>query len=155
VAFTDGDGAYDPALLITLLRAVTRADLVIGVRPPGAAGGRSSLVRNLGSRFFHLLTSLALDTARTDTQAGIKLMRREVADAFAACGAIDRFSFDVELLALCECRGWVITEVPVKPRSTDGSTVKFSSELVRTLREILAVRRNRRHGLYSQIHAEA
>lgn len=148
VAFLDGDGAYDPDLLREFLAQIHYYDIVIGVRSPGAAGGRVSLQRNLASRFFHALTSVVLVKPRTDTQAGIKMVRRAVADAFCADGVIDRFSFDVELLALCETRGWRIGEVTVAPREQSASTVKFSSEALRTCLAILQIRRRQARGAY-------
>lgn len=148
VAFIDGDGAYDPALLFDFVVAAQDADVVIGVREVGAAGGRASLMRNLGSRVFNAATRVTLVEPRRDTQAGIKLVRREVADALASRGLIERFAFDVELLALCESRGWRVVEIPVAPRETDGSTVRFSTEVLRTLFDVLRVRFHQARGRY-------
>jgi glycosyltransferase involved in cell wall biosynthesis len=148
VAFLDADGAYDPDLLLEFMEEIRYYDVVIGVRKPGASGGRVSLVRNLASRFFRALTSVTLIEPRSDTQAGIKLVRREVANAFCHAGIIDRFSFDVELLALCETRGWRIGEVEVAPREQPSSTVKFSSEAIRTCLSLLRIRRRQARGAY-------
>lgn len=148
MAFTDGDGAYDPALLVEFARALEHADLVIGVRRRGHDDGRAGL-RALASRLFHLVTRLALVDAREDTQAGIKMMRADAAAQFVELGVVNRFSFDVELLAIAEARGWVVAEVPVSPRGTAISTVRVSAQSLGVLGGLLGVALMSRLGLYA------
>jgi len=67
----------------------------------------------------------------SDTQVGIKLFRREVIDAIADDLTIDRYGFDLEMLALARARGFThFLEAPIRLDYFGGGTRPFTSELL-------------------------
>jgi dolichyl-phosphate beta-glucosyltransferase len=82
-----------------------------------------------------------------DTQAGFKLLTARAAlDVFPRL-TIDRWGFDVELLAVAHSRGFRIKELPITWINSPESKVKFWTYL-EVLREVWQVRRNLRSGVY-------
>ena len=74
-------------------------------------------------RLFNLVVQLFAVRGIRDTQCGFKLFAGEVVAPIFARTRIDRFGFDVEVLALAQRLGIVIAEVPVRWRNSPGSRV--------------------------------
>jgi glycosyltransferase involved in cell wall biosynthesis len=82
-----------------------------------------------------------------DTQAGFKLFtRRAVEDIFPRL-MLDRWGFDVEILAVARRRGYRIKELPITWRNDPESKVRLAAYFD-VLAEVWRVRRNLRRGLY-------
>lgn len=82
-----------------------------------------------------------------DTQAGFKMFRaRVVGDVFPRL-TIDRWGFDVEILAVARALGYRIKEAPITWLNDPESKVKLSSYF-EVLSEVWRIRRNLRAGLY-------
>jgi glycosyltransferase involved in cell wall biosynthesis len=82
-----------------------------------------------------------------DTQAGFKLFsERAVADIFPRL-TLERWGFDVEILAVARRRGYRVKEVPITWRNDAESKVRLSSYFD-VLAEVWRVRRNLRAGRY-------
>jgi len=138
-------------------------DVVIGSR--GISRQGFSLVRRLGSQVFRTMRSLFLLRDVIDTQCGFKSCRREVAtDVFPRLQFFKQkkpsgwkvSAYDVELLYLCQKRGYKIKETVVDWQNRDESDTKGrGSELVRYFREsidmaseVVRVKLNQIKGLY-------
>jgi dolichyl-phosphate beta-glucosyltransferase len=82
-----------------------------------------------------------------DTQAGFKVFRDYVVEKVVPVLTIDRWGFDVELLAVSRRLGFKITERPIRWVNDPNSKVKASAYL-EVLREVVQVRINMWHGKY-------
>jgi dolichyl-phosphate beta-glucosyltransferase len=88
-----------------------------------------------------------------DTQAGFKLLSaRAVADIFPRL-TLDRWGFDVEILAVARHLGYQIKELPITWRNDPESKVRLSSYFD-VLAEVWTVRRNLRSGVYDRMPSE-
>jgi dolichyl-phosphate beta-glucosyltransferase len=95
--------------------------------------------RMLGKIFNRIVRALSVPGIR-DTQCGFKLFDGEVARALFADATIDRFAWDVEILALARARGIRIAEVPVLWFNSPESKVSVVRDLIPTVRDLLRIR---------------
>ncbi len=82
-----------------------------------------------------------------DTQAGFKLFKAHVVEDIFPRLVIDRWGFDIEILAVARHRGYRTKEAPITWLNDPESKVKLSSYL-EVLSEVWRVRRNLRAGRY-------
>ncbi|HTQ38125.1 MAG TPA: dolichyl-phosphate beta-glucosyltransferase [Pirellulales bacterium] len=135
------------AQFLTLLE--TGTDMVIGSR---AVSGANVLVHQprgkewlgkLGNRWIRFWAVPGIK----DTQAGFKAFRAEAAENLFSLLTIDRWGFDVELLAIAQHRGYKIAECPIRWTNDPHSKVTPRAYL-EVLKEVLKVRLNLWRGLY-------
>jgi dolichyl-phosphate beta-glucosyltransferase len=139
LVFTDADGAYGPADLERVVRALAAAPVAIGTRGAGAA---APLARRLASRGFNHALQLLSDLPFADTQCGLKGFRREAAHQLFGRARVDGFAFDVELLLLARRLGLAVAEVPVCAQARFGSRVRVLADGRRMLGEVWSLRRD-------------
>jgi dolichyl-phosphate beta-glucosyltransferase len=84
---------------------------------------RQSLGRSLMGRLFNMVVQVFAVRGISDTQCGFKLFAAEVVSPIFARTRVERFGFDVEVLALAQRLGVPIAEVPVRWRNSPGSRV--------------------------------
>lgn len=120
------------------------ADLAIGSRHAARAtiARPQPLPRRVLGAGFRALVRLGFGLRVRDAMCGFKLLRREAAQDLLARARVDRFAFDVELLALARGR-WRVVEVPVTWRHVDGSRVVVTRDGLQALRDLLAIHRRR------------
>jgi dolichyl-phosphate beta-glucosyltransferase len=82
-----------------------------------------------------------------DTQAGFKLFTERAVEEIFPRLTLDRWGFDVEILAIARRRGLRIKELPITWRNHPESKVGLSSYFS-VLREVWTVRRNLRSRVY-------
>ena len=124
-------------------------DVVIGSRavpgakldPPQAWYRR--LLGKLGNRLIQWLAVPGIH----DTQCGFKCLSEEAAIKIFSVATIDRWGFDVEMLALARQFGFSVMEMPVTWVNDTRSTVPASAYLS-TLRDVWRVRQNIKRGTY-------
>ncbi len=153
VAFTDADLAYEPALLLELLRHVEEGwDAVVGSRRhiETVTLVRAGRLRALGSRAINLISYAVLLGAYRDTQCGLKAFRSDAARAIFSVARIDRFAFDIEVFHLVERQRLALLEVPVTLRNAEGSTVRMGLDSLRVLVDMMRIRRYAGKGLYDR-----
>ena len=144
VLFCDADMSTPPETL-RVFRAELQAgaDVVVGNRKGvGATIERwqPPLRTWLGlgfTRLANLLTGLSIG----DYTCGFKLFRGEHARRLFAGCETSGWSFDVEVLALAAREGLRVREVPVRWRHVDDTRVRLARDVVRSFRELLAIRR--------------
>jgi glycosyltransferase involved in cell wall biosynthesis len=123
-AYMDADMAIDPMAVPLLLRGLESDDVAIGCRALRDSMVETTyVVRTLISRLFNELVTAGTGLGLKDTQCGFKAFRTPAARLLFHLVRIDRFAFDVEVLARAKRLGLGITEVPVHWRHVDGSTV--------------------------------
>lgn len=82
-----------------------------------------------------------------DTQAGFKLFAARVVEDVFPRLLIDRWGFDIEILAVSRLKGYRIKEAPITWRNDPESKVKPGAYF-EVLGEVWRIRRNLRAGLY-------
>ncbi len=123
-AYMDADMAIDPRAIPTLVNGLRTADLVIGSRTLADSMVESTYaVRSVMGQLFNRLVTTGTGLGIRDTQCGFKAFRTPAARLLFHLVRIDRFAFDVEILARAQQLGLSIAEVPVQWRHVTGSTV--------------------------------
>jgi glycosyltransferase involved in cell wall biosynthesis len=117
VSFVDADLDVDPADLAEYLRLAEgeSLDIVIGSKRHPDSQVHYPRSRRVGSWFYQQLVRLLFQLDVRDTQVGLKLFRREVAEAVFPLLLVKQFAFDLEFLAVANALGFRrIREQPVK-----------------------------------------
>jgi dolichyl-phosphate beta-glucosyltransferase len=95
--------------------------------------------RGLGRLFNGVVKALVIDEFQ-DTQCGFKLFSGEVARLLFGAARIDRFAFDVEILALARKHGCRVAEVPVKWTNSPDSKVRPVRDSLQMLADLVRIR---------------
>jgi len=125
------------------------SDVVIGSRAvQGAVIDRpQSIFKVLAGRFGNILVQTLVLPGIRDTQAGFKMFTaRAVEDIFPRM-TIEKWGYDIELLAIARSMGFRISEVPITWLNASGSKVTAGTYF-EVLAEIWRIRRNMRAGRY-------
>lgn len=126
-------------------------DLAIGSREaPGAVRYHEPYYRHLGGRLINVLIRLLVLPGMHDTQCGFKCFRGPVAEDLFRHLTLVGWSFDIEILTIARLRGYTIKEIPIPWYFDSESKVNAIRDAVRMLFDILAIKRNKRKGLYDQ-----
>jgi glycosyltransferase involved in cell wall biosynthesis len=122
-------------------------DIAFGSRAldRGLIGIHQPWRREQAGRAFNLLVRFATGLPFWDTQCGFKAFRLGVCRPILEAASLDGFAFDVELLYLAQHAGLRIREIPVRWNHAEGSKVRFLQDSLRMLREVVALRVERRH----------
>lgn len=91
-------------------------------------------------RIFNRIVRLFVLDGFSDTQCGFKLFSGDVARLLFGEARIDRFAFDVEILALALKRRYRVVEVPITWANSPASTVHPLLDSLRMLRDLARIR---------------
>ncbi len=130
LGFIDGDGDIPPALLGTFVAVVDarHPDLVIGSKRHPASDVVYPLTRRLYSWGYRRLVRALFRLDVRDTQAGIKLVRRDVLRAVLPVLVEVGYAFDLELLVAARSAGYDdVVEAPMRVRERLSSTISARS----------------------------
>jgi O-antigen/teichoic acid export membrane protein len=130
VAFLDGDGDLDVEYLRGFLSRmdVCDPDLVVGSKRHPDSLVQYPNSRRLMSWLYQQLVHLLFGLNLSDTQTGMKLIRREVLDAVLPRVRERRFAFDLEFLVVARRLGYArIVEAPVRLDYNFASTISFGA----------------------------
>lgn len=116
----------------------------------GAVRYHEPAYRHLMGRVFNWLVKILAVPGFEDTQCGFKCFHRSVVHDLFSNQTIDGFGFDVEVLYIAQKRGYKIIEVPIHWYYQSESKVHPIKDTIRMVRDMLAVRRNDRLGLYEE-----
>jgi len=108
---------------------------------------KQPLSRRIVSRLGNIIVRVVLGIKSVDTQCGFKLLSGKASRDIFPKQTIDRWGFDVEILAIAIKLGYKIKEVPVDWYDAEGSLVKKTA-VFKTLKEIWQVKRNLMKGKY-------
>jgi glycosyltransferase involved in cell wall biosynthesis len=151
----DADGSTPPQEIPKLLASIASgaAPIAIGSRYTDGAcvAARQPLYRRLWSRLCNQLIQRSLVPGVRDTQCGFKAFTAAAAEDLFARGRIDGWAFDLEILALARRRGYAIAEVAVTWSDDKRSRVNPWRDMVKVVREAVAIRRNLRSGAYGRL----
>jgi dolichyl-phosphate beta-glucosyltransferase len=82
-----------------------------------------------------------------DTQAGFKMFTSRSAEALFRRQTIDRWGYDIEVLAIARLLGFRVREVPIVWINAPGSKVRLGS-YIEVLSEVWRIRKNVKSGVY-------
>jgi O-antigen/teichoic acid export membrane protein len=126
IAFIDSDGDLDPHELsrfIELMR-LYKADLVVGSKRHPLSEVSYPWPRRVMSWAYHVLVRVLFGLKISDTQTGLKLVRRDVLANVLPRLVEKRFAFDLELLVAARRLGYRrIIEAPVRLDYKFASTI--------------------------------
>lgn len=111
------------------------ADIVIGSKRHPQSEIQYPLIRRILSFGYQMLIKNFFGLDVTDTQVGLKLFRKKVVEAIRGDLSIDRYGFDLEILALARARGFTkMLEAPVRLDYFSKNTRAFLFEGFHLLR---------------------
>ncbi|SRR6266571_2775046 len=97
--------------------------------------------QGMGKIFNRIVKLLVIDDF-SDTQCGFKLFTGETARLLFSEARIDRFAYDVEILALAKKYGYRIAEVPITWINSPGSKVDPVKDSLLMLKDLYRIRRS-------------
>jgi len=116
VVFIDSDMDIDPRQITRYIEALKYGDMVIASKWHPQSNVDIPLMRRFLSHAFNVLVKLLMGIRVSDTQTGLKAVRRKALDEVFSRLNIERYAFDVELLAVANLHGLKIVELPVNIR---------------------------------------
>lgn len=126
LGFIDGDGDIPASVLGEFVDYIAQAtpDFAIGSKRHPDSVVTYPWLRRFYSFGYQELTALLFGLHVTDTQSGVKLVRREIVTELLPVLEEDGFIFDLELLAVARRRGYTdVVELPVEIRERFSSTI--------------------------------
>jgi glycosyltransferase involved in cell wall biosynthesis len=121
VVFMDGDMEINPGQIKKYVKALERGDIVVGSKRHPESRVKSPFVRRFLSYSFNVLVRLLTGLKLSDTQSGLKAIKRESLDNVFPVLSVKRFAFDVELLTVANLYGLNIIELPVNIQLKDSN----------------------------------
>jgi dolichyl-phosphate beta-glucosyltransferase len=117
-------------------------DVVIGSRAlkPETIIKKQPWWRQGMGKIFNRIVSLLVLEGFKDTQCGFKLFSGEAARALFKNARVDRFAYDVEILALAKKRSYRVTEVPVRWLNSPASKVHPVFDSLQMVFDLVKVR---------------
>lgn len=95
--------------------------------------------RGMGKTFNKFVKMLVIG-GFSDTQCGFKLFKGEIARSLFGEAKIDRFAYDVEILALAGKKGFGVKEVPIRWINSPESRVDPVKDSLRMLADLVRIR---------------
>ncbi len=135
ITFTDAGGDFDPKQFdnCVKLMEVFDADFVIGSKRHPASKVDYPFKRRLFSYIYHKLTRWFLGVKVTDTQAGLKFLKADVAKDIMPRVLVKQYAFDLEMLVVANQLGYTrVFEAPVE-LSFNDSVSGINSKTIKTM----------------------
>jgi dolichyl-phosphate beta-glucosyltransferase len=144
VLVSDADLSTPIEELDTLIGRLPQFDLAIGSRALAQSEilAKQPWWRQGMGKIFNLIVKLVVIDQFSDTQCGFKLFAGETARDLFGKAQIDRFAYDVEILALAREEGYRTAEVPVRWINDPASTVDPVRDSLRMLFDLVRIRLN-------------
>lgn len=114
IVFVDADSEIDYEIVRRYVEALDNADMVIGSKWHRDSIVEVSCMRKFLSRGFNVIVRLLTGIRFSDSQCGIKAVRRKAFERVFRWLSVKRYAFDVELLVLAKLYGLCVAEMPVK-----------------------------------------
>lgn len=150
VVLFDADNATEINNFLSLKEDLKGCDIVIGSRYLASSRiiRQQSILRRALSRLGNLLIKIMIGLNFKDTQCGFKVLKSEVAREIAKRLTINRWGFDIELLAIAKKLNYSIKEVPVSWLDQSGSRLRAGRAAWQTLGDLVKIKKNLVSGVY-------
>jgi glycosyltransferase involved in cell wall biosynthesis len=116
VVLMDSDADIDPRQVVHYVEALKDADIVVASKWHPQSSVDTPLMRRILSHGFNVLVKLLTGLRLSDTQTGLKAVRRSAFAGVFPKLTVKRFAFDVELLALANLLDLKVVELPINIR---------------------------------------
>ena len=149
--FTDADLPYLTKPIATMFKLLNtgKTDLVLASRDQSDEQvTKPNWPRQITHVFYSHFVRFFIPIPFSDTLAGLKGMRQEVARVILPELTVDRFSFDVELILATQIAGFKITELPVSLKNVGKSNLNIRRDAPKMIEEIWHIWRNYKKGHY-------
>ncbi len=131
ITFTDAGGDFNPKQFDKCIKLmeIFDADFVIGSKRHPASKVDYPFVRRIYSYLYHKMIRILFGLNITDTQAGLKFMKKEVAKSVIPRALVKQYAFDLEMLVIAKQLGYGrIFEAPVELKfNNNNSGIKIST----------------------------
>lgn len=117
VVFIDSDTEIDPSQVVRYVKALKNADVVVASKWHPQSKVDTPLIRRILSHGFNVLVKLLVGLKLSDTQTGLKAIRRDAFVSVFPRLTVKRYACDVEMLALANLLGLRIVELPINIRA--------------------------------------
>lgn len=144
IVYTDCDLAYGVDQPVELYNSLGDNDICIGSRaihPDGYTGYTAA--RKIMSKAYLKTISLISGFKHSDSQAGLKCLKRECArDIFSRC-TVNGFAFDLEMLILADKLHYKVGEFPAKIicNRDRGSKVNPLKDSVKMIKDVMNIKK--------------
>lgn len=147
----DADSSTDLSEIEKLEKFKQEFDVIIGSRylNKDSIKVKQPLSRRIVSRLGNLMIRLVLGIKSVDTQCGFKMFSAKATNDIFPLQQIERWGFDMEILAIAIRKKYKIKEVAVDWYDAEGSQVKKGAAM-KTLKELWQIKKNMWAGLYSK-----
>lgn len=146
ILFTDADNSTPIEELNKLLPLISSREFDIAIGSRGLKESeiekRQPLYRMIMGKTFNCLVRLFLYKDFWDTQCGFKCFSRKAAQEIFKLQRINRFAFDVEVLAIAKVKGYRIKEVPVVWMNSLPNRVKLVKDSFQMFMDIFRLKYN-------------
>ncbi len=144
ILFTDADNSTPLQQVDKLLKYIEAYEVVIGSRycKGGKLAYPQPITRIVGSRVLNMIIQILAVRGIKDTQCGFKLFQNEAAKKIFKLETFDRFSFDIEILAIARKLGYRIKEIGITWYDDPHSTVSPLKDGLRMIKDSWQVRKN-------------
>ena len=148
--FTDADNATPIDQVDKLLKYSEGFDVIIGSRYTKGSklAVPQGIVRKIGGRVLNFVIQTLAVPGIIDTQCGFKLFTNEAGKKIFEKMTFDRFSFDIEILAIGKKLGYKIKEVGITWFNDPHSTVSPIKDGIKMIKDAWQVNRNISKGMY-------
>jgi len=152
IGFTDADLPYGLKIINSMckeLRENSSVSLLFGSR--GNKYSKFSnygLLRKGGRLFFSWIIRILVLPDISDTQCGVKVMKKELAKLVAEKSTINRFAFDIELFVITKINGLFYKDFPVELQNQKESSVRILNDTLLMLLDIWRIRKNIKNKIY-------
>jgi len=113
IVVIDSDLDVDPRYIPRYVEALKNVDIAVASKWHSNSNTSITLRRKILSFGFNIVSRLLTGITLRDTQTGLKAFRRSVLERMIPKLVVDRYAFDLELMAACNHCGFRITDLPV------------------------------------------
>jgi glycosyltransferase involved in cell wall biosynthesis len=114
VVFLDADLDLPPEQVPALIQQMEGIDVLVGSKRQSMGEGRYPLPRRILSRLFSFFTVGIFGLPVTETQTGLKILKRPVLDHVLPQMRIRGYAYDLEMLVRAHRAGFVLKEAAVE-----------------------------------------
>jgi len=155
VLFTDADLSYGLPIISKMFEKIKDSldiDLLFGARNhPESQNDKYGIIRKFGHLFFSNFTRRLILPDVYDTQCGIKIMSRKLANIAKEKLSIDRFAFDIELFTITRANKLKYAEFPVILAHQGETSVRIFHDTLSMMADIIRIKIKNAGGYYKTL----
>lgn len=157
IGFIDADGQIAPEAIARAVRLLKNKnmDIVVGSKAHKESNVNYTPFRSIISKMSQFYIQKIFRIGVSDTQAGVKVFKKQVLKKIQPALTVNRFGFDIELLSASKYSGYdKIGEIPINVKmlredNTTPNLVLLIKDVFRTFLELGPVAYRLRSGYYS------